>query len=86
MGPVESIASDGLASTVVVLGQVFSIEDLSPDLVVGDYVVAASHPSLGTTVYPVGVSYVAGVSTVKVKATATAVSCCRDCVAGQHLG
>ena len=65
---------DGNSTTLAVLGQSFetNTED-SSDFVVGDYVVAADHATLGTTVYSVGTPYVAGVSTVRLKAAVTAV-------------
>ena len=74
MGPIEAVAVNGNSTTLAVLGQSFetSTED-SSDFVVGDYAVAADHATLGTTVYSVGTPYVAGVSTVRLKAAVTAV-------------
>jgi hypothetical protein len=73
MGPIETIAVDGNVTALVVLGQTFETStDEVFGLAVGDYVVAAAHPGIGTTIYPVGTPYVAGVSTVKIKATVTA--------------
>ena len=78
MGPIEAIAVDGNSTTLAVLGQSFetNTEDAS-DFAVGDYVVAADHATLGTTVYSVGTPYVAGVSTVRLKAPVTAVDSSR---------
>jgi hypothetical protein len=75
MGPIEVIAVNEELATLTVLGQPFetSAENAS-ELAIGDYVVAAADPIVGTIIYPVGAPYVAGVSTVKVKANVTEVN------------
>jgi hypothetical protein len=71
MGPVDSISVAGRTLTVSVLGQAFVVAADESSFAVGDYVVAAQHPSLGTTIYDVGTAYIAGVSLVSVKGLVT---------------
>ncbi len=73
MGPVESIVVTGDSMTIRVIGQMF---DLPADdsLAIGDYVVAAAAEGQAEgVVYLVGATYVPGVSTVRIKASASSV-------------
>jgi hypothetical protein len=74
MGSIEAVAVNGDSTTLTILGQVFETStEESLGFVAGDYVVAAVHSSYGTTVYSVGTPYVAGISTVRIKAPVTAI-------------
>jgi hypothetical protein len=70
MGPVDAISWNAEAATLKVAGQTFNV-DLADalDLEVGDYVVAgATQREEPAVVYAVGIPYVPGVSSVRVKA------------------
>jgi hypothetical protein len=70
MGPLDAVSVKGKTAQLLVAGHAFYVSrDEATALSVGDYVIAgaASSSSLAI-VYHVGASYVAGVSTVRVKA------------------
>jgi hypothetical protein len=74
MGSVDSISRNGSIATLVILGQRFEISaDEAETFEVGDFAVAATSPTAGTAAYLAGESYVAGVSTIRLKAPVTAV-------------
>ena len=69
MGPVEAVTSAGDKTTLQILGQAFEVR-FADSVKVGDYAVAATD-KVGSLVYRIGSSYVAGVSEVRIKGTVT---------------
>jgi hypothetical protein len=70
MGAVEVVTVEGDAASLTVAGQVFKVSAAdTPSFRQGDYVVAgATEPGAEAVVYHVGIPYVPGISTVRVKA------------------
>jgi hypothetical protein len=75
MGPIDAIVSDSAVATLTVQGQAFRIPAISASAFsVGDYVVAGlTTKGAMAVIYPVGLTYIPGVSTVRVKGSVTTV-------------
>jgi hypothetical protein len=75
MGVLEAIAYDGASASITVAGQSFSVSaDETASLAVGDYIVAGATTSSTALVYHVGLPYVAGVSSVRIKGPVASVN------------